>query len=496
MRPLLPEARQVARALSAMLVLMTDGRAVTSSAPAAIQTRPATSAPDAAIGRLREAIRIRTVSYDEPSRVDASAFSRFREFLEQSYPKTHASLSREVLAGGALLYSWKGRDSSQPPVILLAHQDVVPADESSLSSWIHPPFDGAIAEDQVWGRGALDMKGQLIGMFEAVEALTSEGYVPQRTVHIGLGNDEEASGSGASAIADLLRARGVRAEWVLDEGPMILSRFDLTGKTTGFIGVAEKGYGTLVVTARDRGGHASVPSKSPAVERLARAIVAVRGIRVDRKLDGVTRQTLRALAPDFGRLPRFAISNLWAFGFLVRSRLGDDPAGAALLGTTIAPTMLSASEKENVLPSVATATMNVRLLHESPDVLLDRVRRAIANIQGTEAAWATPPRAASRTSSLQSPGYRVIAGLARRLVEHPILIAPVLVFGATDSRFFHDVATDSYRFQPLVLAADETRTIHGDNERIGFANFRRIIRFYRELIPIAAGGSTTRIEAR
>jgi len=440
----------------------------------------------AATQHLSQAIQIPTVSYD-PGRPGSEApFVAFRDFLAQAYPNAARRLNREVSPGGALLFTWTGSRPTSAPLIFIAHQDVVPIAESSRRQWRHPPFGGEIAEGYVWGRGAIDMKSQLVAIMESVEDLARRGFTPERTIYLVFDNDEETAGSGALRIARLLEARKVHAEMALDEGPGALDRFELTGRRDAFIGVAEKGYGTLVLSARERGGHSSVPALHPAIERLARGVIAVRSVRMPRRVDGLTRQTLEALAPELPAVTSLAIRNLWLTEPLVRAGLEREAATDALIGTTIAPTMLAGSAAENVSPDLATATFNLRFHpRDRPDAVMAKVRARISSIPGLEAAWASPPTPASPVSSTHSPGYALIADQARK-VFGDVAVTPLLVFGATDSRFFQAAAAQTYRFQPIVVTASDMETVHGVNERLSIANIERSVRFFDSFIPMAS----------
>ena len=127
-----------------------------------------------AVDRFRALLRIPTVSRSDPAHEDREAFARFRATLAELYPRLHERLELEVLDDGSLLYRWPGRDAGAPAV-LMAHHDVVPADEPG---WRQGPFEAALADDRIWGRGTLDDKGTLVAILEAVESRVTAGFEP------------------------------------------------------------------------------------------------------------------------------------------------------------------------------------------------------------------------------------------------------------------------------------------------------------------------------
>src|SRR5881409_3472880 len=195
--------------------------------------------------RLAGALRFKTVSYQDSSQFDAREFDGFQRYLRTTFPRLHAALKLEKVNGYGLLYEWTGADPNLSPIVLLAHQDVVPVEPGTETRWTEPPFEGTIAGGYVWGRGALDDKGSLVGTLEAVEHLIAAEAKPRRTVYLAFGYDEEVGGRrGADHIADLLGSRMVHPELVLDEGGALA-----TGLIPGvsapvaLVGIAEKGYG-------------------------------------------------------------------------------------------------------------------------------------------------------------------------------------------------------------------------------------------------------------
>ncbi len=434
---------------------------------------------------LGEAIRIRTISTHDRT-IGTAELAPFHAWLAQAYPLFHARAVRQVLGAGTLLYEWPGRDASLAPVILMAHQDVVPADPEDR--WTHPPFSGAVTETAVWGRGAIDNKGALVAMLEAAEALLAAGHQPQRTVFFVFGHDEETHGDGAAQAARLLAARGVEALFVLDEGSVVVADHPVTGGAVALIGLSEKGYATVRLTATAEGGHASAPPRDTAVAILAQAIDAVMARPFPRRYDGATRAMLEALAPHAPWPARLAIANPWLLAPVLVGQVGATPQGAAMLQTTVAPTMLSGSARENVLATEATATLNLRL---APG---DTVRGVLRHLQ--EAIGERPVRleviGAARDPSAISPtdsaGYRAVAHVAQAVFGVPVAPAPVIA--ATDSRSFAGLSQGIYRFQPVRLSMAQTAMIHGVDEHLRLDALAQMIRFYGALLVESAGGAT------
>ena len=433
---------------------------------------------------LAEAVRFRTISHQDAKDNDSAEWDRLHAWLAATYPAAHTAMTSERVAGHTLVYTWRGTDPSLQPIVLMAHHDVVPVTPGTEQDWSHPPFDGVIADEAVWGRGSVDDKGSMIGLFEGIESLVNSGFVPRRTVHVVSGHDEEAGGTGAHAAAQLLHARGVRAEFVLDEGLAVISDFPLLGRPVALIGIAEKGYATLKVTAPATGGHSSAPPPETGVEVLARAVLAITGDPFPLEFKGPAADMVRALAPAAPLLVRVAVANEWLFRPLLVRQIAATAAGAATLHTTIAPTMLRGSPKENVLPQDATAWINYRI---APGLAADDVmQRALAatNGLGVKLAWEGPAYDPSPVSSSTSQAYRVMAELAAGDERTPV--APGLVTATTDSRHMAGLAQDIYRFQPIVASIGELQMIHGSNEHMTIDNLRRTAEFYARLIATVA----------
>lgn len=442
---------------------------------------------NAAAMRLAEAVRFRTVSMTQASD-DRTPFAQFHAWMQQRYPAFHAAAKREVIGEFSLLYTWEGSDAGQPPILLLAHQDVVPVPEDTRANWQVDPFGGVIRDGNVWGRGAIDDKGSLVALLEAAEFLAAQGKRPVRTIIFAFGHDEELGGEGGAVLmAQALADRGIRAWFVVDEGLAALERHPLTGGPAAMIGISERGSGTMRIRAVGQPGHSSMPPPETAVSLVSEAVVRIHDMPIERSLEGgPALAMMRALAPELSLTNRMAVSNEWLFAPILQARMKDDAAARALLGTTIAPTMLEGGVRPNVLPGEATAMINFRIHpRDSAESLLRTARQQVADLEGVTVDWAEEPREATNISSTTSSSYALIAALSHEILpEAPV--APGLVLAGTDSRHYADVAENVYRFQPILLNAEDLERPHGLNERISVENLERMIRFYIALMDAGA----------
>ncbi len=434
--------------------------------------------------RLAASLRFRTISREDRSRLDRGAFVALNDYLRTAFPLVHRSLGSEPVNDLSLLYRWTGSDPSLPPLLLLAHLDVVPADPPGAEAWTHPPFAGAISEGYVWGRGAMDMKVAALGALEAIERLLEERFEPRRTVMLAFGHDEEVGGDdGGRAIAGLLRERGIRPAFILDEGMAIVQgAVPGISRPVAFVGVAEKGYVSVELVAQGQGGHSSMPPANTAVGVVASAIESLQTHPFPIHLDGPTLDTLEFLAPEMPFSARLAIANLWLFKPVIAGQLDREPATRALIRTTMAPTMFEGSVKDNILPVRARAVVNLRV-HPAERVAtaVDRIERTISDPRVTvrilEGAVSEP----SPTSPVDVQAFTL---LHRTIVEvfPDVTVAPTLTLGATDSRHYTQLGGPIYRFLPLRLALEDTVRIHGIDERIAVENYGEVIGFYMNLI--------------
>ena len=434
--------------------------------------------------RLSLAIRFQTVSVAENAQTKSEEFQKFHQFLQESFPKTHASLTKEMIGESSLLYTWRGSDANLKPIILMAHQDVVPVDDATANQWTHQPFSGDVAEGFVWGRGTLDDKSSLMSILETTEMLLNENFQPRRTIYLVFGHDEEIGGKrGAIPIAKLFKERGVNAEFVLDEGGSITDKI-LKGveNPAALIGVAEKGYLSLELTVEDAGGHSSQPPKNTAIGILSRAITRFEDNPFPGGISGITAQMFERLAPEMDFSQRFFLANLWISRPLVERQLSNAPSSNAVLRTTIAPTMFSAGVKDNVLPNKAAAIVNFRIFPgETVESVIEYATKTIGDDRVKISLYGENRWNPSPVSDVNAPQFQLIEKTVRQTFPETI-VAPYLVLAATDSRHFAEISPNIYRFSPMKLTSEDLSRVHGINERISIETYSQGIGFYYNLI--------------
>lgn len=442
-----------------------------------------------AADNLTEAIRFKTIirGLGDPMEGKEGPWLEFQDWLAATYPATHQAMTREKVKELTLLYRWEGSDPSLKPIILMAHQDVVPVNPGTEGDWDAPPFAGDIVDDMIVGRGTMDDKGSLIALMEAAERLTRRDFRPRRTIYFLFGHDEEVSGSGARTAFKLLAARGVQAEMVLDEGYLTVDPVPLTDKVTSIIGVAEKGYVTLEVIATGKGGHSSTPPRDNAVVRLSRAMAALDEHQMPAYINNdPLPEFFEGLGDDLPFIMRMAMANRWLFKGLVDSAMSDIPTANALIRTTTAPTMLNGSSKENTLPQIAEGVVNFRIHPEdSIEEVLAHARNVTSHIDNIEVRLRGGDGIGSEPSPVSSTdnhAYRVLSAIADHM-SPDAQVVPGLVLGATDARYAGPVSQDSvYRYLPMRMPAADINGFHGTNERISVENLGQMIIAYQQLI--------------
>ncbi|MBS0599119.1 MAG: M20 family peptidase [Burkholderiaceae bacterium] len=439
--------------------------------------------------RLAQAVRLKTVSSASDAQLNADQFEALHALLEKQFPLVHARLKREVVGGLSLLYTWPGSDPQAKPILLMAHQDVVPIAPGTEGDWQQPPFSGAVADGYVWGRGSWDDKGNLLSQLEAVELLLKSGWQPPRTVYLAYGADEEVSGQrGAAQIAALLKSRGAQLDFVIDEGLLVLDGV-MPGlkQPAALVGIAEKGYMSVQLTVSATPGHSSMPPPkgSSAIAMMAAALSNLENQQMPAAIRGVAGEMFDTLAPEMSGFSRVALSNLWLFGPLVQRQLEGAGSTNAMLRTTTALTIVNAGNKDNVLPGRAEATVNFRILPgDTREGVMQHVHGAVdAAVPADHLKLEALPGAkeASKVAPTGSPQYRVLNQTIREVFPDA-LVAPGLMVAATDSIHYEPISDHIFKFSPVRANGEDLKRFHGTNERLAVKNYADAIRFYHRLI--------------
>jgi carboxypeptidase PM20D1 len=436
----------------------------------------------AAVEHLSEAIQLKTVAMQTPA-ANAGQFVALHALLARAFPRVHRELNKENVGAHSLLFTWRGKDDRLKPILLMAHMDVVPVDPTTESSWHHAPFSGEIADGYIWGRGAMDDKASIIAILEAVESLLTTHFQPQRTIYLAFGDDEEIGGAGGAAkIAALLSSRHVVLEYIVDEGLNIF-----TGVIAGLdspaalIGIAEKGYLSLQLSVETAGGHSSMPPEHSAIDILTGALQKLQQRPFPARLNRPTREMFEFLGPEMSFDKKLVLANLWLFSPFLEKTLAQSPRTNALLRTTLAVTMFNAGIKENVLPSKASAVINLRIApSESTASVLQYVRDVIADRMVSILPLPLPLEP-STVSSIDSAGFAILSKTIRETYPMAV-VAPALLVAGTDSRYYRNLTKNIFRFLPLTVGPDDIDRYHGINERISVEDYERCIRFYAQLI--------------
>lgn len=446
--------------------------------PSKKSTYVPTPDPDRAMELAKKLSRM--VQYDTVSVPDTDQREKFLGFhnvLEELFPLVHERLEKTEIDGN-LLFFWKGK-SSEKPLVLMSHQDVVPAE----GEWKHAPFSGDIENGLVWGRGTSDTKCSVMALFQAVEELLAQGYVPENDVYLSSSCTEEWAGDGCPKLVNELKRRGVRPWLVCDEGGGIIT--DPMGGIKGnfaMLGVFEKGKADVRFTAASGGGHASAPPAHSPIARLSAFVYDMETRPVfRRKMPKEVAAMFETLAPYASFPMKLIFSNLWLFcPVLLKVLPMISSQAGAMIRTTIAFTMQSGSDAFNVLPQEATLGANLRFI---PHQGMEESLRIVKKLADKHHLTMDVLQASDYTApvDIQGEAFQTV----QRTVEKTFpgcAGSPYVMTGATDSRFYEEICENVVRFAPVVYGPEQMKGMHGVNETIGIDCLPGAVDFYKNLI--------------
>lgn len=439
---------------------------------------------NASIVRLSGAVQVPTESFDDLGEIGKDkrwdTMYNFAKYLENAFPEVHKTLNLEKVNTHGLLFTWPGTEDKLKPTLLMAHQDVVPVPKSTVDAWTHPPFSGHYDGKYIWGRGASDCKNQLIGILEAAEELIKAGFQPRRTVVMPFGFDEEVSGpQGAGHLAPFLVERygkdGIAS--VVDEG----AGFDEAwGMRAALPGVGEKGYTDVHIVIRMPGGHSSIPPDHTSIGVMSELITKLEANPYETHLDD-TNPFLGLLTcgaehgSDFPsklkKLLRKRLEGERSCKHKDQLALEAAKQGTAikyLMQTSVAADLICGGVKVNALPERTEAIINHRVNVGEHTELVHRkvtmLAMGIANKynltlqafdNNTESPSSITLRAGPNVlepapvtptyASVLSP-WTVLSGTTRALYGEDLIVAPGIMTGNTDTRYYWNLSKHIFRF--------------------------------------------------
>ncbi len=364
-------------------------------------------------------------------------------------------------------------------LLLVAHMDVVGVDKSK---WTVDPFGAVIKDGYMYGRGSIDDKGMLAANLAAFIALKRSSLRLNRDVIFLATADEEQGGDASIKILIAKYWEKFAAGFAINEGGRVV----LNNGKVQYVAVqaSEKVPLNVAVIARGPSGHASVPTKDNAVLHLAAAVAKIGAYTAPVHFTTIVRRYFEQLAPlEDDELSKWirALDTPDRGEHAQRFISDANPLWNSMLRDTIAPTMLSAGVRANVIPSEARANLNIRLLPgDTSDVLLADLAKLVNDPQirfevQPDAGLAAPP------SSLENDFYATIAKAAsQEFSGAPVL--PFLSAGATDSAQLRLHSVQSYGLSPFPMADEDSRRMHADDERIPLASFDKGVDFVARIV--------------
>lgn len=436
------------------------------------------SKKDTVLNTFAKSLTFPTLNYPD----NKEQFQKLIQHIQFSFPLVHSTLSLEKVGKyDSLLYTWKGRNLEKNPILLTAHLDVVPAPDAE--KWTYPPFSGTRKDGFVYGRGTLDYKVSVVAQLEAVEELLRNNYVPERTIYLSYGNDEETGGVyGAKEITDLLERRGVTIDFLLDEGGFLtLNQFPTIKKPIALISTCEKGFMNLKLDLNCEPGHASMPPREGCIGIMANAIKSLERHQTKAHITtGVFKYLLDHIIPHFHPAIRVILSFYKFLTPLLDLALSRNPPTNTLIRTTVSPTFFNSGIKDNVLPSSASVNLNIRIHpHDTIQSVVTYVKSVVdKRINVTVLPNSSEP---SKIACVECDEFVAIHNTVESIFKDAI-ISPFLFVAASDSRHYRRISKNSYGFTPFIIDRPDIGRFHGFDERIKEENYLQLIQFYFSLI--------------
>lgn len=420
---------------------------------------------------------------------DGGDFDAFHNVLKQVFPLLHTHLQKVDLSSVAgnrnyadvLLFKWDGI-SHDNPLVLMAHQDVVPADEKG---WTYPPFDAKVVDGKVYARGALDCKSALFCTMMAVEELLSQEKTPLQDVYLSYSHNEEISGDGAEIVRDFFVANNVTPFLVVDEGGALMKGDGkIFKKDLLMVGACEKGYADVKFIARGNGGHSCRPPLDTPIARISAFVNYCEHHTVFKpKCSKIAKQMVYHAGDVFPFYLKALCKIVGPFGGLVAPLMCKRITKrklAMVLTTTMAFTTVGGGDVPNSIPDEAWVTANLRFLQgDTSTKCFARLQKLAKkfNLEMEVIKYYEP----SKVVDINGEGYKFFQNVAKQVYPNAV-VAPLMMFGSSDCRHMQPIAKHAIRCLPLSITFSQLDAMHGNDENIDLSSLDDCIDFYKKLI--------------
>ncbi|CAX42052.1 carboxypeptidase S, putative [Candida dubliniensis CD36] len=451
------------------------------------------------------------------------SFEKFHDFLEKAYPLVHKHLKLKKVNKFGLVYTWKGKDDTKKPIMLTAHQDVVPVPHETIDQWTFPPFEGGFDGKYLYGRGVSDCKNLLIALMGTIELLLEENkFKPQRTIILAFGYDEEAAGKGAEEISEYLIDK-YGSDSILqiidegDEGYQEVEGLKLVLPATG-----EKGHLNSVIDLFTPGGHSSVPPRHTSIGIMSQLINKIE----DKEFSPILTNNNPVLGQLYCLAEHSTILNKSIKTSILKAQIDEnanqqvveylskDAETKYLITTSQAVDIIEGGVKSNALPEHVSVVVNSRIaVEENVDTVVSKLKADILTIadkfdlgliiDNQEIIEPTvhgyfnysliERLEPAPVSPINGESWNVFGGSLRYLYEELIfpdlndtfIVAPFLSTGNTDTKSYWDLTRNIYRYQPSI--ATKNSNIHSIDEKLDFEGHFHIIAFYYYYLQLVDG---------